>query len=118
MKNDDFKVIVLTKKFILSLKSIVELFPNKERVLRDKLYSTSYDLLENIYYINNLKDYKKRIKLEYKVLSKISFIDFLIEQAYYNKYISEKKCLSLSKSLTLIYIKVQGWIKSDNKRVK
>lgn len=115
MKND-FQIINLTRKFIISLNSILSNFPNKERLLKDKIYDTSFSLLENMYYINYLpKEYylDERINLEYNLLYKISMIDFYFEIAYLNKYISEKKCINLNKQLTIIFNKILGWIKSE-----
>ena len=115
MKND-FQIINLTRKFILNLNNIVKNFPNKEKLLKDKIYETSFNLLETMYHINYLskKDYlEERIHLEYNLLYKISMIDFYFEIAYLNKYISEKKCINLNKQLTIIFNKIQGWIKSE-----
>ena len=48
------------KKTIIYLDKIVQNFPRTEKVLRDKINNTSFEILELIYF-SNLIDFKERI---------------------------------------------------------
>ena len=113
MKDDNFKIVVITKEFLFDINDILCRFPNNEKVLRDKLKSSMYDVIELIYEANflPLNKYKEeRIKLQIKILSKISLIDLLIEEAYRKGYLSESIFHNKSAVLTNLRIKVKGWI--------
>ena len=116
MKQDNFIIIKNIKKFIIDIDSIIKLFPNKEKVLRDNIKSNSYELLKLCYEFNNLPIkyyYKERRLLEYKALSIISILDFFLEESYYLGYISESNTKMMSKELLIIYRKIKGLIKSE-----
>ena len=49
---DNFKIIINIKKTILYLDKIIINFPNNERVLKDKIKTTMYDILEMCYLAN------------------------------------------------------------------
>jgi hypothetical protein len=110
---NDFKIVKNIKLFIYSLDNIVINIPNKDKVIKEKLYNTSYDILYLIYRCN----YKSENKNEYykDILSNISMLDFYLERCLKNKYINNKVCEKLSNNLLIIMKMIYGWIKSESK---
>lgn len=111
--NNDFVIIKNIKLFIYSLDGIVVNIPNRDKVIKDRLYNTSYDILYLVYRCNfnseNKEEYYKDI------LSNISMIDFYLERCLKCKYINNKVCEKMSKDLLKITKMIYGWIKSENK---
>lgn len=64
------KLIVATnlKKTILYIEKTVINYPNKYKVLKDKIIITMYEILELVYYTNCLNDKKDN---QYLIISKI-----------------------------------------------
>lgn len=110
---NDFKIVKNIKLFIYSLDNIVINIPNKDKVIKEKLYNTSYDILYLVYRCN----YKSENKNEYykDILSNISMLDFYLERGLKNKYINNKVCEKLSNNLLIIMKMIYGWIKSESK---
>ena len=110
---NDFKIVKNIKLFIYSLDNIVINIPNKDKVIKEKLYNTSYDILYLVYRCN----YKSENKIEYykDILSNISMLDFYLERCLKNKYINNKVCEKLSNNLLIIMKMIYGWIKSESK---
>lgn len=108
-----FKIVKNIKLFIYSLDNIVINIPNKDKVIKEKLYNTSYDILYLVYRCN----YKSENKNEYykDILSNISMLDFYLERCLKNKYINNKVCEKLSNNLLIIMKMIYGWIKSESK---
>ena len=96
------------KLFINNLDEII--IPNRDRILKDRLYNTSYDIL---YYLNiaNYGNKKEYINI---ILSNISMVDFYLERCLKNKYISIKSCEKKSNELLKITKMVYGWIKNES----
>lgn len=111
---NDFMIVKNMKLFIYSLDDIVINIPNRDRIIKDRLYNTSYDILFLVYRCNynsnNRKEYYKDI------LSNISMLDFYLERCLKNKYINSKVCDKLSMLLLKITKMVYGWIKNDSGR--
>ena len=107
--HNDFLIVKNMKNFIMSLDNIVINYPRKEKVIKDKLYNDSLDILYLIYLANNSKDRKN---IQIKILSKISMLDFYFERSLKNKYLSEKQCLKMTNKLLIIHKMILGWIKS------
>lgn len=107
---NNFRLINNFKKFIISLDLFFINFPKKEKILKDRFYTCSYDILEMIYYTNFLENKKDN---QMKILSKINMLDFYLERSYKLKYISEKQCLNKSNELLNITKMIYSWIKND-----
>lgn len=122
MKDDKFKIIVITKEFLFDLDDILCRFPNKEKVLKDKYKILIYEIIELIYESNYLmldKYRDERIRLQIKIISKISLLDLLLEESYRKGYITESIFRNKSKLLSELSIKIKGWIsyeKNNSKR--
>ena len=110
---NDFKIVKNIKLFIYSIDNIVINIPNKDRVIKERLYNTSYDILYLVYRCN----YKSENKNEYykDILSNISMLDFYLERCLKNKYINNKVCEKSSNNLLIIMKMIYGWIKSESK---
>ena len=106
--NNNFLIIKNMKLLINNLDEII--IPNRDRILKDRLYNTSYDIL---YYLNiaNYGNKKEYINI---ILSNISMVDFYLERCLKNKYISIKSCEKKSNELLKITKMVYGWIKNES----
>ncbi len=106
-----FKVINEMKKFIDFINEILVNYPRKSYVLKDKIESTSYDILELIYISNLIDD---RLDKQKEVLAKISMLDYFLEISYDKKYISLKKLTHGTKLLEVVRKLMFGWVKSGS----
>lgn len=109
--NNNFLIIKNIKLFINGLDDIVGIIPNRDRILKDRLYNTSYDIL---YYLNianygNKKDYSSII------LSNINMLDFYLERCLKNKYITSKVCEKKCNELLRITKMIYGWLRYEGK---
>lgn len=105
--NDRFLIVKRIKEFIFSIDSLVINLPRRELIIKDRLLSDSFNVLELIYVANysNSKESKKVL------LSKISMLDFYLEYLYKKNIISQKVCMKKSSELEEITRMVYGWIK-------
>ncbi|MBQ9181571.1 MAG: hypothetical protein IJ134_02955 [Bacilli bacterium] len=113
MKENKFKIIVIAKTFLFEIDTILCRFPNREIILKDKIKTLTYEIIELIYesnYIplNKFKDI--RILNQSKILSKISMIDLLLEESYKKGYITESIFHEKTALLLDLNKKVRGWI--------
>lgn len=101
------------KLFIYSLDGIAVNIPNKEKILKDRLYNDSYMILYLVYRCN----YNSNNKREYykDILSNISMLDFYLEKCLKNKYINSRTCEKLSNELLRITKMIYGWVKSEGR---
>lgn len=107
---DNFRIIINIKKFIYYIKKTVLNFPNNEKVLKDNIIKTLYEILELSYYANELED---RINIQCSILAKIKMINYYLQESCDKKFISLKK-LSVSGEFLLNITKgVYGWINSE-----
>lgn len=105
--NDRFLIVKRIKKFIFSIDNLVINLPRKEIIVKDRLLTDSFDILELIYIANS--NNSKDIKIS--ILSKLSMCDFYLEYLYEKKIISKKICMKKSSELNEIIRMVYGWIK-------
>lgn len=103
---DKLLIITKIKKTIIYLDKIVINFPNKERVLKDKLIESLYDLLYLSYKANitQNKYYKQEL------LIKIRLIDFYLSISLDKNYISYKKYTQIVNHLIELIKMIHGWI--------
>ena len=110
---DNFRVVINIKKTILYLDKIITNFPAKEKVLRDKLSNTMYEVLEFTYMASEFND--KRIYYQTRVVVNIKMTDFYLKIAVDKKYISYKKYQKVSLHLLDILIQIYGWMRNEEK---
>ena len=106
--NNNFLIVKNMKLFINNLDDII--IPNRDRILKDRLYNTSYDIL---YYLN-LANYDSKKEYSKIILSNISMLDFYLERCLKNKYITSKVCERKSNELLRITKMIYGWLKSES----
>lgn len=120
--NNKFKIIIEIKNFAFNLDDILCRLPNREKVLKDKFRVLIYEIIELVYksnYLYNDKWNEERIIIQANVLSKISMLDFLLEESYRKGYLSESVFKNKTNSLTELNKMIKGWIsyeRSYNKR--
>lgn len=100
------------KKTIIYLDKVVENFPRSEYVLKDKIKSTSFDILELVYYSNAL-NVKERIPYQKKIISKLKMLDFYFKISLNKQYINYKKYTKIGNFLLNITKQIYGWIKYE-----
>ena len=110
---DNFRVVINIKKTILYLDKIITNFPAKEKVLRDKLSNTMYEVLEFTYMASEFKD--KRPYYQTKIVVNIKMTDFYLKIAVDKKYISYKKYQKVSLHLLDILKQIYGWMRNEKK---
>lgn len=111
------KLVVVNdiKKTILYLDKIIVNFPRTEKVLKDKISNTYYEVLELVYF-SNLLDVKERIIYQKRIIGKIKMIDFYFKIACDKKYISYKKYLKIGNFLLNIIKQLYGWIRYEKSK--
>lgn len=110
---DKFYIIKNTKSYIISLESILNTFPKKDFLSRNKIYDIAIDLLEDIIKANHEKDINLKHSYQISAIGKIGKLDFALERAYKFKYISEKQCLLKSQELSKINRMIYAWYLND-----
>ena len=112
MKEEKFKVIQFIRQLILVVDKDLENFPKKDFEIKNRIRTSSYDLLELAYEANYTKDKEKREQLLTKVTAKIKIIDFLINLSFDKKLLTQKKYLKIANRIDDIAKYTNGWIKS------
>lgn len=110
--NKYFLIAKKMKNFIHSLDNMIVSIPNKDRIIKERIYNTSYDILYYIYLANYGDDKKEYYR---KILSLVSMLDFYLERCLKCKYISMKMCENKSHELLTITKMIYGWIKYESK---
>ena len=111
LKTNKLRILSSYKEFLYDIEKILVNVPKKDYISRSNFYNKSIEILELIYYANNVSN-KKEYQL--KIITKISVLDFYIERLYKKQYISESTTIKYSKKLNEITKMVYGWIKETN----
>lgn len=109
---DKFLIARSMKKFLLSIDQMIVNLPRSERVMKDRFINDALDILELIY-TTNYSDLEIRKDLQIKILGKIGMLDYYLERAYMNHYISERVCFEKSNELLNINKMVLSWIRES-----
>lgn len=107
---DNFRIVINIKKYISYIKKTVLSFPNNEKVLKDNIIKTLYEILELTYYANEVDDRKN---IQASILSKIRMINYYLQESCDKKYLSLKKFSISGEYLLNIMKGVYGWISSE-----
>lgn len=110
MNEDRFLISKYMKDFINNIDKVIINIPNKDRVIKDKLYITSYNILYLIYKANYSNNKIIRYNICLDILANINMLDFYLERCYVNKYLSKKQVLSRIDKLSIIIKMVYGWM--------
>lgn len=111
MKQDKFIVINLIKKLIIHIDKYLEAFPKKEIEIKKEIKKNSLEMLELAYEANVSIELAKKQDIQEKILSKILYIDFLINLCYDKQIINGKKYLKFGEDLDYLAKYVNGWKK-------
>ena len=103
---DRLVIATKVKNTIEYIEKTVINYPHEEKLLKDRIISTSYDLLEIVYYANLTKD----INSMKNIIVKIKMIDFYLKESVHRKLISLKKFESVGNYLLEINKMVNAWI--------
>ena len=105
MNNNEFKIVIKIKDYIKVIDNYIVNIPKKELYLKNRIYNYSFDLLEEVYQMNNTKEFTNN-----KLKSKISMLDYLFEYLYIKKYISEKQLEKIIFKLIEINKMISSWV--------
>ena len=97
------------RKTVRYIERNTENFPNKNRILKDRIIGSCYNILENIYRANLFqeKSYKKEIVVN------IQMLNFYIEEALRKDLLTNKKFISYTNHLLEIDKMVRSWFKYE-----
>lgn len=112
MKQEKFKIIQFIRELIVYIDSHLDNFPKKDIELKNRIRSTSYDLLEISYEANTVSDTAKKKELLEKIIAKVKIIDFLLNLCYDKQIINSKRYLKFGDKIDDILKYTLGWIKS------
>lgn len=113
MKNDKLIIIRKIKEFCLDIDKLVVNFPKKEYVIKEKILVDSLDILEDVIYINYVKVRSNVIEYKFKLLTKISMLDYYFEYLFKKNIINQKVFNKLGKELNEISRLIYGWLKDE-----
>lgn len=102
----ELTLIVNIKSWIESLEDFVLYLPRKEMILKNRIWNSSFTLLEAMYE----KDFQK-------AFSCISMLDYYTEYSYKKKYISHKACEKYLNKLLNIKKLSYGWKKYEENKL-
>lgn len=112
MKEEKFKVIQFIRQLILVVDNELENYPKKDIEIKNRIRTSSYDLLELAYEANFTKDKEEKERLLMKITAKVKIIDFLLNLSYDKKLITQKKYLNMARRIDDIAKYTNGWIKT------
>lgn len=109
---DKLLIATRVKKTIEYIEKVLINYPQSEIVLKNKIMSSCYDLLELVYRANIFKEtiYMKEI------LVKIRMIEYYIKTSLDKKVMSYKKYENIGNNLLEINKMINSWIKNEKNR--
>lgn len=109
---DKLLVATKVKKTIEYIEKSFDNCPIKERIVKEKIITSSYELLELVYMAN----IHKEIKYMKDILVKINMIDYYTKLGLDKKIINYKKYNNLGLHLLEIIKMTQSWIKYEKNK--
>lgn len=109
---DKLLVATKVKKTIEYIEKSFDNCPTKEKIVKEKVISSSYELLELVYMANTHKE----IKYMKDIIVKINMIDYYIKLGLDKKIINYKKYNNLGMHLLELIKMVQSWIKYEKNK--
>ena len=114
MKEEKFKVINYIRNLLVVIDNELDNFPKKDIEIKNRIRNNSYDLLEIVYYANNIQDRLQKKNMLDQAIAKIKILDFLINLCYDKKIINTKKYIKFGKIMDEIIKYLIGWKNSLN----
>ncbi len=87
--NDNFKLLTNTEKTIQYINALLVSYPKKERVLKENIEKTLYNMIECIFSYKINKSNKIKLKNLNDLMIKLAMLDFYIRTSYFKKIISK-----------------------------
>ena len=114
MKDEKFKVINYIRNLLVVIDNELDNFPKKDIEIKNRIRNNSYDLLEIVYYANNIQDKLQKKNMLDQAIAKIKILDFLINLCYDKKIINTKKYIKFGNKMDEIIKYLIGWKNSLN----
>lgn len=114
MKEEKFKVINYIRNLLVVIDNELDNFPKKDIEIKNRIRNNSYDLLEIVYYANNIQDRLQKKNMLDQAIAKIKILDFLINLCYDKKIINTKKYIKFGNKMDEIIKYLIGWKNSLN----
>ena len=100
------------RKTIRYIEKNTENFPNKYKVLRDRIIGCCYDILKHIYRANIFQD----INEKKEIIVEIQLLNFYLEEAVRKDILTNKKLISYTNHLLEINKMVRSWFKYEKSK--
>lgn len=113
MNNDKLIVIKRIKEFCFDVDANVINFPKKEFLIKEKILNDGLDILESVVYINYIKSENDIISYKFKLLTKISMLNFYLEYLVHKNIINKKIFNKIGRELNEISRLIYGWLKNE-----
>ena len=97
MKEEKFKVINFIRELIVYIDKYLDNFPKKDIEIKNRIKSTSYDILEEAYKANNIEK-NKSDHIE-NIIAKVKVIDFLLNLCYDKQIINQKRYIKFGEKM-------------------
>ena len=114
-KFDNFKLLTNTEKTIQYITDVLVSFPRKEKVLKENMESSIYDMMECIFSYKINKSFKIKLKNLNDLLIKLSMLDFYTRVSFRKKLINDRKLEVISNYILEIKKICYGVIEYENK---
>lgn len=110
--HEEFIIAKSARKTIRYIERNTSSFPNEYRVLKERIISSCYDILENIYRANIFQE------LQYKreIVVSIQMLNFYLEEALRKDLINNKKFESYGNHLLELDKMVRAWFKYEKSK--
>ena len=112
MREEKFKIIQFIRELLYKIESELDNFPKKDIEIKNRIKTTTYDLLEQAYLANTTLDTQLRKKLIEQIIAKIKVIDFLLNLSLDRELINGKRYIKLGEKLDNITKYANGWLNS------
>lgn len=112
MKKEKFVVINCIRELIVNIDKYLINFPKKDIEIKQQINTISKEMLLLAYEANASENKEKRKDIQEKVISRLKYLDFLINLCYDKQIINGKRYLKFGESIDYILKYANGWRKS------
>ena len=109
MKTEKFKVIQFIRELLVLIDKQMDNFPNKDIELKNRIRTSSFDLLEISYEANSTQDVELKKNLLNRALAKIKVIDFLLNLSLDKEIINQKRYYKFGNKIDDVTKYIIGW---------
>ena len=104
--HEKFMIANVARKTIRYIEKNTINFPKEYSVLKNRIISSCYDILENIYRANIFQD----ISVKKEIVVSIQMLNFYLEEALRKGLLSNKKFISYGNHLTKLDLMIRSWL--------